>query len=248
MTSRERLLSVIHGEEPDQTPVVVWPPGEYYSDAAIVKINRLANAGHSPRVVLAEILNPLGRAIANGVDLPQLLHDNPTEGEAMLQSLIFDVEQEIDFALKSGVDGIFYRLQGAEPKYTTPMQYGGHFLEVDRALLRRLQIPDSRFRIAGEAEEIEGGDRESFNEKRKPTVAFLFVESGAETYIDCLTDLPADVFAWDRDTLGATIVEMRLLRQGVLATKDEQADILFGHNYGLLQSLIQHFETTEAHV
>src|SRR5438105_16376 len=80
LTSRERILATIQGEAPDQTPVIIYPAGEHHSDAAIVKINRLGNAASSPRAVLAEILNPFGRALSTGVQLNAVLYANPTEG------------------------------------------------------------------------------------------------------------------------------------------------------------------------
>ena len=221
MTSRERILATVQGEAPDQTPVIVYPAGEYHSDAAIVKINRLGNAASSPRAVLAEILNPFGRALSTGVQLNAVLHASPTEGEKMLADYISEIEREIEFALKSGADGIFYRLQGAEPKHCTPMQYGGHYLEADRALLQR----------AAEAR-----------------INVLFLECGPDLYFDCLTDLPAQILAWDKDVTRLQVSDIRILRKSALATADLEADILFGRNYGLLQPLIRRAAAEEAHV
>jgi len=220
MTSRERILAAVQCESPDQTPVIVYPAGEYYSDAAIVKINRLGNVGSSPRAVLAEILNPFARAFSAGVNLNAVLHDDPAQGEKSLTDYISETQSEIEFALQSGADGIFYRLQGAEPKHCSPMQYGGHYLEADRALLER----------AGEAK-----------------INVLFLECGPDLYFDCLTDLPAQILAWEKEATRLQVADIRRLRKGTLATADPEADILFGRNYGLLQPLIQK-SAVEAHV
>ena len=212
MTSRERIIAAVRGETPDQTPVIVWPAGEYHSDAAIVKINRLGNAGASPRAVFAEILNPFGRALNAKTDLNAVLHEDPGQGEKLLNDYISESEREIDFALQSGVDGIFYRLQGADPKHSTPMQYGGHYLEIDRSLLERAR--------AGKQ------------------LNALFLDCGPDMYFDCLTDLPAEILAWEKND-SVRLEDIRSLRKGALATGEAEADILFGRNYGLLQPLIR---------
>ena len=63
----------------------------------------------------------------------------------------------------------------AVPDSTTPMQYGGHFLEIDRRLLSS----DALFNV-------------------------IFVQGPSEPYAVFVSDLPAQAFAWDsRSGLGA---------------------------------------------
>jgi hypothetical protein len=212
MTSRERLLAVVNGEPPDQTPVIVWPQADVHSDAAVVSIKRLANAASSPRLVLAEILNPLGRALRSGYDLNHVFHEEPEKGEQVLQGFRRDVQHAISIALAARVDGIFYRLIGAHPDICTPMEYGGHYLEMDRALLS----------TAAEAR-----------------LNLVYIEGGRGTYLDFVSDLPAHAFGWDCEGTGVNAAYLRKLRSGILATADPDADILLGSNYGLLQPWIR---------
>jgi hypothetical protein len=77
------------------------------------------------------------------------------------------------------------------------MEYGGHFLEVDRQLLSG--VIDARFNA-------------------------LYVRGGSEPYIDFVSDLPAHAFAWDPQS-GVTVAQVREVRQGALASTDKDADI-----------------------
>jgi hypothetical protein len=219
LTSRERLLAVINGETPDQTPVIVFPEDEFYSDAGIISIKRLANSKVSSRIVLVEVLSPLGRAIRDGIDLNAILHEDPTKGEEVIRSYVSQAMTEISVARDSQADGIFYHLQGAEPKFSTPMQYGGHYLEADREIMTSAQ--DARFNL-------------------------IFVDGGPEVYIDFVSDLPAHVFAWHKPSTGIEVSAVRKMRKGILATTDPEADILFGRNYGLLHELVKHNTMVES--
>jgi len=210
MTSRERITKAVAGEPVDRKPMIVWPHDEMYSDAAIVPIGRLATAGSSPRCVLAEVFSPFSCAISKNLDLNSLYKSDPDAAEKEFKSFVQHVEREIDIALNSKADGIFYRLQGAEPKFATPMEYGGHYLEVDRALLQHAST--ARMNV-------------------------LCIEGGPEAYIDFVSDLPAQVFAWDLEQTGFSVSALRKMRTGALAAASPEADILFGGGYGLLQQL-----------
>lgn len=94
--------------------------------------------------------------------------------------------------------GILYRLTGPEPARATPMQYGGHFLERDRELLE----------LANERGEV-----------------WLFVDAGPGAYLDFVSDLPAEVFAWDAVKTGFSLAEMRKLRSRKLCTNEAGADL-----------------------
>lgn len=77
------------------------------------------------------VLSPLSRAIAQGIDIVGLLEKNPAEGDRVLAELVSQCSSEIDQT--SGP--MNYIVAGAEPGVTSPMQYGGHFLELDRELI-----------------------------------------------------------------------------------------------------------------
>lgn len=93
---------------------------------------------------------------------------------------------------------VLYRLIGPEPAKATPMQYGGFFLEKDREIL------------------------EEANAKGE---VWLFVDAGPDAYLDFVSDLPADVFAWDAKKTGFPLSEMRKLRSGTLCTNEPGADL-----------------------
>lgn len=105
--------------------------------------------------------------------------------------------EEIASEVVQIVGPVVYRLTGPEPAKATPMQYGGFFLERDRSLLER----------AGERGEV-----------------WLWVDAGADAYLDFVSDLPADVFAWDARATGFSLDAMRRLRSGRLCTNEPGAD------------------------
>ena len=76
------------------------------------------------------------------------------------------------------------------PAISTPMQYGGFYLEHDRALLA--EIEDARLNV-------------------------LSVEGGPEPYLDFVADLPSHVLAWDVPATGIVAAAVRPMRRGALA-------------------------------
>lgn len=108
--------------------------------------------------------------------------------------------QMVQRAIEGSGDGMVYVLSGASPAECSPMQYGGHYLERDRDLL--LSAVRDRFVVLG-------------------------IADGEGAYLDCLSDLPADVFAWDPVATGQTVAEARAFRpRGWLATPDGiEADV-----------------------
>ena len=73
------------------------------------------------------VASPLTRAISRNLNIVDLLEENPAEGDQILAALVSETHSELDL-----VTGEFnYIVAGAEPEFTTPMQYGGHFLELD---------------------------------------------------------------------------------------------------------------------
>lgn len=207
MNNRERMLSASRGESVDRKPIVVWSesPG-HQADAVIVSHLSIEDAirTHPDQMVLAELVSPFGRAMRAGVDLLEILRDDPERGRHELAVLTNEVRNQIQHCLDSGAAGIFYRLDGAYAAAASPMEYGGHFLEIDRAIL---------------AEFLDGH------------LNILYVEGEEEVYYDCVADLPAQVFAWHSEASGATVEEMRKLRPGALAAPSQDADIILVKHY-----------------
>lgn len=124
-----------------------------------------------------------------------LKHD-PDAAAERLDALILEIGREIESA-----DGaICYRLEGPEPAKTTPMEYGGFFLEREREILRRAK------------------DRGE---------TWLWVDAGEGAYLDFVSDLEADVFAWDAKATGFPLAEMSKLRTGRLCTNEAGSDVEF---------------------
>lgn len=137
------------------------------------------------------INNPLFRSLQSGLDLGSLAQSNPTEADTLLVGFVQEAISEVDQAVEHGCQGIIYNLFGASPEHSTPMQYGGLFLERDREIL-------------------------SYAESR--TCTLIHVAPSPESYLDFVSDLPGDLFAWDDELTGVSAESMRKFRSGALAT------------------------------
>lgn len=82
-------------------------------------------------MTLHTVLNPFGRALDEGLNLNELLGEDPVSGSAHLDRLCRLTAADCAAAQS----GIRYRLIGADPAFCTPMQYGGFYLERDREIL-----------------------------------------------------------------------------------------------------------------
>jgi len=192
LTPRERVVAAARGGAVEAHVTA----GRRDADLVVcATVAQLAPSGDRMQVV--EVLNPYGRAKANDRDLNALLAEDPTQGVSELERLAAETRAEIAHALESGADGVFYRVVGATPDASTPMEYGGHHLEVDRAILAEFE--------------------DAFN--------VLFVE-GTDPYIDFVSDLPARFFGWEVDRSPMTVGEVRSLRQGALIAAHPDADIV----------------------
>lgn len=150
-------------------------------------------------MLLVQISNPFGRALEKGMDLNQLLADEPEKGGEVLDSLISETREDIISAMDGDADGVVYLLHGACEKHCSPMQYGGHYLEKDRELLSG--ISDAALNL-------------------------LYVVGDQDLYLDFVSDLPAHLFGWDDRTTGISAAEGRAIRGGAVATFDSGSDVL----------------------
>jgi len=192
MNGRERLVAAARGGALDRTPVLCGPGAVCVdADGVVVAVAEVVAAlqRDAERAVLARVLSPLGRALRTDERIVAMLHENIVAGGERLRELVGEARAEMATALEAGADGVFYELDGAYPAMTTPMEYGGHFLEADRQLLD--EVHGARFNV-------------------------LYVCGEQEPYIDFVSDLPAHAFAWDgRSGVGAEYV--RTVRTGALA-------------------------------
>ncbi len=203
MTGRERITAAARGGEVDRRPTVSAfgaTPGDAIA-VALAEVSATIEK-HPDSAVVCAVLSPLGRAIKNGLHIVQELHADIDKGTSLLNVLAEETRIEMHSALEHGADGVFYVLDGAYPSFTTPMEYGGHFLELDRHLLT--EVIDARFNV-------------------------LFVCGEKDPYIDFVCDLPAHAFAWDPRS-GVTVGYVRSMRLGALAATGDEADILLAIN------------------
>jgi uroporphyrinogen-III decarboxylase len=212
MTSRERLIAATRGGAADRQPVLALQAPEGVAlDAYIVPDARAADMVGSGEIpVLADVTNPLGRALLQKIPLNDLLRERPAEGEATLHLLVEQTRAEAQQALEAGADGLFYRLEGANPSGSTPMQYGGFYLERDREIL---------------------------DEFREAQINVLYIE-GSDIYMDFVSDLPAHVLAWDTARAGVDLGTVKRMRSGALACAEAGAEILFAPLYEHLEGLL----------
>lgn len=161
-------------------------------DARVVSLEDIIAIEAGDQVILAEVLNPFGLALSEGINLNEELRRDPSA--RALEHYTETVKRNIAAAR----GGVFYVLVGASPDHSTPMQYGGHFLELDREILAIADLP---FRV-------------------------VYIAGGEGTFLDFVSDLPAEVFAWDSEATGVTAKEMRAMRSGALASRDAEADVI----------------------
>jgi hypothetical protein len=198
VTGRERITAAARGGEVDRRPSLS-AFGAGPADAIALPPYDVAHAidANPSSAVLATVLSPLGRALERELHIVNELHGDVDKGNALLNQLVDETRDEMHASLEHGADGVFYVLDGAYPGVTTPMEYGGHFLEIDRQLLSG--VIDARFNV-------------------------LYVRGEAEPYIDFVSDLPAHAFAWDPRS-GVTVAQVREMRSGALASVGTDADI-----------------------
>ncbi len=194
MTSRERLVTVARGGTPDQSPTI----GQ---DAFLVPLDRVVAtlASNPDQAVLAVIPSPLTVALKQDLDIFNELESDPEAGNQTLDRLVATTQVAINDALHAGADGICYLIEGASPDVSTPMQYGGFFLERDREILAA--FTDARFNL-------------------------IAIAGTSEPYIDFVSDLPANAFAWQTES-GWTPAQVAELRTGSLAADHAEAHIQF---------------------
>ena len=199
MTPRESLLAVINGEPADHRPLIAIPgdplggPG-----TAGQRSNVRLDTTDPSHLRVAEILNPFGRALGLGLDLNQALVDDPKAGGARLDYFVMETIYEAEVEFEKGAEAVLYYLFGATPTHTTPMQYGGYYLERDREILTRLA-------------------------SLGPVI--VFVVGGDAVYLDFVSDLPATVFGWDAEASGFSSAYVRSIRSGVQLSQDPASEI-----------------------
>jgi hypothetical protein len=153
-----------------------------------------------------EIINPFGLAMVDGVNLNRLCREDPAEFETANLKYSELTLTQARMASTVGATTVIYRLHGAHPRWSTPMEYGGLHLETDRELLREIS------NLIGFP------------------VAFIVGDEGV--YLDCVTDLPALVFGWDIESTGVSVAEIKLNWSGEILAASPEAEFELQPNVG----------------
>lgn len=213
MTCVERVLAAIRGEQVTPRPSIVWSasPG-HHADIVLTDFPNLEEtlATHPGQVVLCEVMSPMGRAILLDIDLNAQLQQNPAQGGKVLEDLVLATNTEIKNALDEGAHGIFYRLDGAYPAASTPMEYGGHYLEHDREILANAAAPVTNL---------------------------LFVEGEGEIYLDFVADLPAELIGWNAGRATVNFHSAQPMCRGKIALDHPEADFFLATTYDEIERL-----------
>lgn len=200
MTSRERVFAAARGGSVDRKPVLAYPVASSDSDIVIAdSVEAVSTLLDGERVVVCQVDSPFRRG---GNDLPSALALDPIENGQRLETAVAATRTEMAEALAAGADGILYRLFGARESLSTPMEYGGHYLERDRELLAEVQ--DASLNV-------------------------LLLVGDEDLYMDFVSDLPAHVIAWDREATGISSDAVRILRSGAQASSDPASEIHLMH-------------------
>ncbi|MBI5705964.1 MAG: hypothetical protein HZC36_03120 [Armatimonadetes bacterium] len=150
--------------------------------------------GETPEGVRV-VVNPFGKALASGIDLNVRVED---PSDTTLASLFEATRQELAEAIVDDTRAVLYVLFGAAEQWCTPMQFGGHYLEVERELL----APTFQ---------------------KVPVLLWIVGEEG--TYLDFVADLPTCFIGWDIQATGFPISAMRAVRSGAIFAQGNEAEI-----------------------
>lgn len=153
--------------------------------------------GDDKSLWLKLVHGPLSRLMKSNRSIFDILDEHPTAGEEELNREADLTRNEIARAKSDGFDGFCYVVNGAYPAISSPMQYGGHFLEVDRMLL----------------DEAEGQGYRA-----------VFVQGSDEPYVDFVSDLPCEILGWDIRS-GIEPAQVKEMRSGLLMADHPDAEI-----------------------
>lgn len=169
---------------------LAWP-----QTAAIESDFAVSPSGEVQPGLWAEVMNPFGRALVAGIDLNAQMDESPERGSVTLADLTNQTEADLAAKIGAGATGIVYRLVGACPEHCTPMQFGGLYLEGERAILSDVTVP-----------------------------TLVYIE-GADVYFEFVSDLPATYMGWDVTQNALSLDEARTYRQGAFALAIDGAEL-----------------------
>lgn len=196
MTGRELVLAAFQGSPSNSKPRIVSTGTGADAQGFYGPLESLPTSGVS--ACFGTVLSPLGNLLAKGRDIYSVLESNPEVGEAMISEESDRVRQMVSEIVQAGADGVLYELEGAYPAASSPMQYGGHFLEVDRELMAEIT---------------------------SKTIGIVWVCGKDEPYLDFVSDLAGHAFGWESED-DMDVASIRAVRTGLIVGSFAQADLM----------------------
>lgn len=186
-------MGALRGSELDR-------PLDMATDARVVSLRDLESWVGRDEATLVEVASPFTLSVLRGMGLNDILRDQPETGFNQLDSLRAEVEQTMHQALEMGADGLVYHLDGPRASACTPMQYGGHYLELDRELLAMV---------------------------KEARIVLVWVPGQEPLYLDAISDLDAHAVGWNSMASGFPVHEFKALRPGPTFGPDPGHDFQF---------------------
>ena len=209
-------MATVEGKATDRALTISWPASDNGADVQVYPAGAMAEraGGQTPGTALAFVPNLYRQFELMGADPIEILKGTDEKSAALVEEAEALSLRSVRGALDNGAVGVFYELHGANAGQCTPMEYGGLFLERDRAFLEAVADAPCNF---------------------------LYV-NGKEPYLDFVSDLPARVFAWDAAASGISVQEVKTMRSGCLMADADAADIRLnaGSTTDLLEGLLAH--------
>jgi hypothetical protein len=167
------------------------------ADGVCLPPDRMSAAGDQARFAI--VRGVFEQSLTRGADIPELLRADLTAGEELLSRMIDEALAELEVAVAGEPDGILYQLAGASSEWTTPLAYGGHFLEAERSVLERA--------------------------KRRGWPLVIHVIGHRDLYLDLLADLPCAALAWSSRASRLSVRELRQYFSCAFVADSPEADI-----------------------
>ncbi len=145
-------------------------------------------------VVLFKTRNAFLECLKVDSEFVAKLTSDPVKASDALKTANESIKDDVKCAKESGVDGIFYELGGAAPKWCTPMQYGGMQLQLDEEIMSI--VKDCKCNI-------------------------LKVLGGKEAYLDFILQLSTNILSWVTESSSDFRQRLFDIYQGIVLVSED---------------------------
>lgn len=194
MTGRETLVAASRGQVMEDHASLTFD-SSIQADGYLVT-DTVGQMSRTPDCAVLGIVQSLSARVLQSLEAMNLIDGDPLDLEFKLDQITQEIRAEAEAHLAQA-DGIVYFISGANPNSFSPMQYGGLFLERDRAIL---------------------------NEFSQARLNLVYVDDQLEPYLDFVSDLPGHLFAF-RSEACSDLKEIKQMRGGPIACNSEDADV-----------------------